>query len=97
MTMMDLVYTVADMWGYKRPTKHVSKNVAYILCSILESVARLTRSKKPPLLNKTRFKFLTLNLDFDISKAKRDLGYAPQINMQEGLRRTKAWLEKTGF
>lgn len=97
MTMMDLVYMVADLWGCKRPAKHIPKNVAYILCNILESFAKITRAKNPPLLNKTRLKFLTLNLDFDISKARTDLGYTPQLNMLEGLRRTKAWMEKTGL
>jgi len=94
MTMIDVVNMVADLWGYKRPDKHVPKNVAYALCSILEFFARATKAKEPPLLNKTRMKFLSLNLDFDISKVKQDLGYRPQINMLEGLRRTKAWMEQ---
>ncbi|MEE8360204.1 MAG: NAD-dependent epimerase/dehydratase family protein [Candidatus Omnitrophota bacterium] len=94
MTMMDVVNMVADLWGCKRPDKHVPKNVAYALCSILEFFAKVTKAKEPPLLNKTRMKFLNLNLDFDISKLKRDLGYSPNIDMLEGLKRTKAWMEQ---
>jgi len=94
MTMMDLAYMVSDLWGYKKPTKHVPKNVAYALCNVLEFFARLTKAKEPPLLNKTRLKFLSLNLDFDITKAKHDLGFSPKIDMLEGLQRTKAWMEK---
>ncbi len=93
MTMMDVVNMVSDMWGFNRPKKHIPKQVAYTLCSILEFFARLTRAKKPPLLNKTRLKFLSLNLDFDIGKIRQELGYTPQVDMKEGLRRTKAWLE----
>lgn len=97
MSMMDVVYMVSDLWGYKRPEKHVPKGVAYGLCHILEFYARLIKAKKPPLVNKTRLKFLSLNLDFDISKIKEDLGYSPQIDMTEGLKRTKTWMEKAGL
>jgi len=51
-------------------------------------------AKEAPLLNKTRLKFLSLNLDFDISKIKADLGYSPKIDMAEGMKRTKAWMDK---
>lgn len=32
----------------------------------------------------------------DIGRARRELGWAPGVAMEEGLRRTWAWLEKTG-
>ena len=96
MTMMDLVYMASDLWGYKRPAKHVPKGFAYCLCGVLEFFARLTKAKEPPLLNKTRLKFLSLNLDFDISKIKDELGYHPKIDMLEGLKKTKRWMEEDG-
>jgi len=94
MTMMDVVNAVSDLWGFKRPTKHVPKRVAYLLCAVMEFFARLANAKEPPLLNKTRLKFLSLNLDFDISKIKEDIGYRSKIDMLEGLKRTKTWMEK---
>jgi nucleoside-diphosphate-sugar epimerase len=97
MTMMDIVYMTSDIWGYKRPDKHLPKGLAYTLCGILEFFAKITKAKKPPLLNKTRLKFLSLNLDFDIEKLKNDIGYRPRIDMEEGLKRTKAWMEKEGI
>jgi len=96
MTMMDLVYMASDLWGYRKPAKHVPKAFAYFLCSVLEFFAKITNAKEPPLLNKTRLKFLSLNLDFDISKIKKDLGYRPKIDMLEGLKRTKQWMEENG-
>ena len=94
MVMMDLVYMVSDLWGYERPTKHVPKIAAYMLCNVMEFFARIANSKKPPLINKTRLKLLSLNLDFDITKAKEELGYRPAVDMEEGLRRTKEWLDQ---
>ncbi len=95
MTMRDVVSMVSDLWGYKRPSKHIPRKVAYGLCNVMEFFAKVTKAKKAPLLNKTRMKFLSLNLDFDISKIRDDIGYNPHIDMMEGLRRTKAWMERT--
>lgn len=94
MTMMDVANMVADVWGYKRPTKHVPKSVAAVLCSVFEFFARLSKTKDAPLLNKTRMKFLSLNLDFDISKIKEELGYRPKMDMLEGFRKTKEWMDQ---
>jgi nucleoside-diphosphate-sugar epimerase len=30
---------------------------------------------------------------FDISAAKRDLGYMPRVTIEEGLKHLKAWLD----
>lgn len=32
---------------------------------------------------------------YDISAAKRDLGYRPEVNVDEGLRRLRDWLQQT--
>ncbi len=93
MTMMDVVYEVSDLWGFERPGKHIPRKLAFTLGSAMEFFARATGAKHPPLLNKTRLKFLSLNLDFDIEKIKKDIGYSPEVDMAEGLKRTRAWME----
>ena len=40
---------------------------------------------EPPLVNKARYKFLGLNLDYSIEKARRVLGYQPPYTTEEGL------------
>ncbi len=62
-----------------------------------ERIARLRGSKTAPMLTKTRIKFLTLNLDFSIQKAQQQLGYAPQVDFQEGIRETLDWLSQEGL
>jgi nucleoside-diphosphate-sugar epimerase len=37
-------------------------------------------------------KFMTLNLDYSIDKAKRELRYDPQVDFQEGIRIALDWL-----
>ncbi len=93
MTLEDLVYKIVDIWKFEKPKKHVPKFLAYLLCNILGGWARLTRAKEPPYITKTRIKFLSLNLDFDITKTRNDLGYVPRISIEEGLKRTKNWME----
>ena len=95
MNIENFIYNIADMWNIKRPEKHVPKPVAYFLCSILEGVARAVKAKNPPLITKTRIKFLSLNLDFDIGKTRKDLRYDPRISIEEGLKRTKEWMDKS--
>lgn len=94
--MQTFIYKVADMWGYDRPEKHIPVAVAKIATSLMEGSAKLFRKKEPPLLTKTRLKFLSLNLEFDISKAKEQLGFENNINIDDGLAITKNWIEESG-
>jgi 2-alkyl-3-oxoalkanoate reductase len=94
MTLEDLIFNIADIWKFEKPYKHVPKFFAYLVCGVLNMLARLTKAKEPPYVTKTRIKFLSLNLDFDISKTRNDLGYIPRVSIEEGLRRTKEWMDK---
>ena len=42
--------------------------------------------KHPPRLTRATIKFMTLNLDYSIAKAKRVLGYRPRVDFQDGIR-----------
>jgi len=92
--METFVFKVADLWGFARPDKHIPVRVAKIATSIMERSARLMRKKEPPLLTKTRLKFLSHNLEFDISKAKKELGFENRVHIDEGLALTKRWMEE---
>ena len=64
--------------------------VASALGATLETVHRLFRLEREPLM--TRFAAAQLSHAewFDISAARRDLGYAPAVTIDEGLRRLAA-------
>lgn len=94
MTLEEFIYKITDIWKLEKPTRRISKSLAYLMCVVLTGIARLKKQKEPPYITKTRIKFLSLNLDFDISKTKNDLGYKPLVSIEEGLRRTRDWLEK---
>jgi nucleoside-diphosphate-sugar epimerase len=54
-------------------------------------IRRATAAGRRPWLTPAQFKFLLLNLDFSIDRAKRELGYDPRVGFDEGLRQTMAW------
>ena len=58
---------------------------------VSEAVAHLRGATEAPRFNSTSLKFLGLNLDFSIEKAKRELGYQPRVTFDDGLRQTMAW------
>jgi dihydroflavonol-4-reductase len=51
---------------------------------------------EPPLYRR-RVDFFTKSRAFDISRARAELGYAPQIGLRDGIRRTLAWYKQAGW
>jgi len=51
----------------------------------IEGLARLLGKTEPPLLTRAVIKFMTLNLDYSIDKAKRLLGYQPRVDFRDGI------------
>ena len=51
---------------------------------------------EPPLYRR-RVDFFTKSRAFDISRARRELGYAPAIRLHEGARRTLDWYRREGW
>ena len=84
----EFIFAIADAFGLGRPTKHVPLAVARVLAATLEAAYRMLGKKEAPLLSKARYKFLGLNLDFSDDKARRILGYDPQIDFAEGMAET---------
>jgi nucleoside-diphosphate-sugar epimerase len=77
----------------KLPPPHRSVPLwqARLLCSLTEGMARLRGAKEAPLLTQAKLKFLGMNLDFSIEKAKRVLGYRPRVGFERGMQETMAW------
>jgi nucleoside-diphosphate-sugar epimerase len=90
-TKQEFVETAAKFAGYPVPTKIVPLGVAKLLAKVLESVWKLLGKKEAPLLSNARIKFLGLNLDYCIDKARRELGYDPQIDYQQAMQETIDW------
>ena len=90
-TKKEFVGTIAQQAGLSAPTRHVPLPVARALAAAMESTWRLLGKKEAPLLSSARIKFLGLNLDYSIEKARRELQYTPHVDFTDGMRRTMDW------
>ena len=84
-TRNEFVGAVADYLEKPRPGC-IPEWLARALVGPIEGLARLRGATEAPMLTRARIKFLTLNLDFSIDKAKKMLGYRPQVDFCDGMR-----------
>ncbi len=87
----DMADALLDAAGLPPIKGHVSAKTAYMAGLIFEFVYKLFNIKKEPPMTRFVAKELATSHWFNISKAKKDLGYYPKISTQEGLKRLKQW------
>lgn len=92
----DFISTVATLSGYPVPRAAVPLGVARFLTTFSENLYRFLGKTEAPLLSNAKFKFMGLNLDFSIEKAKRELGYEPRFTFQQGMTQTIEWFRSEG-
>ncbi|HNW44599.1 MAG TPA: hypothetical protein PKI19_08845, partial [Elusimicrobiales bacterium] len=68
---------------------------AYAAAAVLETAWRLAGIKTEPPLTRFVVQQLTTAHWFNIAAARRDLGYAPAMTIEQGMRRLGEWL-RTG-
>src|SRR5206468_659087 len=85
------VEAVADAMSLPRPTRTPPLWLAYAVTWGAEALARARGAQEAPLFNFTRLKFMGLNLDFSVEKAKRELGYRPRVSFADAMAETMAW------
>lgn len=95
--LWDMVDRILAAGGLPPVRGRVSPGAARLIgigCEKLWGLLRL--SGEPPM---TRFVANELSTAhwFDISAAKRDLGYCPEITIEEGLKRLREWLPASGL
>ena len=66
--------------------------IAYIIC---DRVCRTLGIE--PFLYPRRVEFFYKDRAFDISKAKRLLGFEPKVSLKEGLKKTAQWYQNEGL
>lgn len=87
--------TITAALGLRPPSRiPVPLWLAKGLAGVMEAWARWTGATEAPMLTQARIKFLGLNLDYSIEKAKRELDYRPRVGFDDGMRETLAWFRR---
>jgi nucleoside-diphosphate-sugar epimerase len=76
------------------PLSCLSKSRAWLTGLVLEGVSLFTG--KQPALSRRVVGFWTQNGTYNIDKARTTLGYSPQITLEDGMKKTEAWLREVG-
>lgn len=68
---------------------------ALAAAGLLDRIGELTGLRFP--VSRKNLEFITTGRRFSIEKARRELGYEPEVTLEEGLRRTIAWYRQEGL
>ena len=94
-TKRELVDTIADALGVKRPGIRVPRWLAVIAAWKLEVLGRLLRFE--PILTRSRVMMMADNFGYSIAKARDELGYAPQTDLSDGIATTVRCYREAGL
>ena len=76
--------------------KRISFRTAMAAGWVFEKLHALSGGKGDPRMSRWIVRELTTSHWFDISAARRDLGYEPQVGMAEGMHRLTEWVAEQG-
>lgn len=86
------VEAVAAAMGLPGGKQRVPAWLAKVAVAILKRQMKSALAKgKKPWISPAQFKFINLNLDFSIDKAKKELGYQPKWTFDQAIHETMAW------
>ncbi len=94
-TLQALVALVAEELGVAPPRLHLPVWPVWLAGLACELVCVPLRIEPP--LYRRRVDFYTKSRAFDITRARTELGYRPQVELREGIRRTIAWYRDKGW
>jgi nucleoside-diphosphate-sugar epimerase len=91
----DLINRILACAGVSPVIRSIPVAVAVTAGTVLETIYNLIRtSAEPPMTRFLAHELATAHW-FNISAARRDLGYTPAVSIDEGLRRLEAWLRNS--
>jgi len=96
-SLNELSALIAAEFNVKTPSIHVPYKPMEFLAVCVEKAWKLFKIKSQPPLYKRRVAFFKKSRAFSIDKAKKLLGYMPQIDLKTGIHITADWYIKNGY
>lgn len=94
-TLREFAATIAEALGVRLSRVRIPFAPVYAAAFLCEKACRPLRIE-PPIFRR-RVDFFRKDRAFDISRARRALGYAPRVGLREGIRRTADWYRAQGL
>lgn len=94
-TLRELVALVASELGTRPPRLTIPVWPVWLAGALCE-LACVPLRVEPPLYRR-RVEFFTKSRAFDASRAGRELGFAPRVDLAEGIHRTAVWYREQGM
>jgi nucleoside-diphosphate-sugar epimerase len=88
------IEAIADAMGLPHPHLMPPYWLAWVVTWCYEKIAKVRGRTAAPVFNFTRLKFLGLNLDFSIEKARHELGYRARWSFDDAMVETMDWYKK---
>ena len=88
---------LAKIVGAASPKIVIPYRLAYFAGWVMEKVYGALRIQSRPLLTRMMVELFGTNQGFSIDKARRELGYEPKVDFDEGMTHVETWLRQTGF
>jgi nucleoside-diphosphate-sugar epimerase len=95
-SLAGLAGVLARTIGRPRP-RSIPAAPLWPLAAGLETIYRWAGSRREPILTRSKLQLLTCEYVYDAHKATERLGFTPTVGIDEGARRTVAWLRANGY
>jgi nucleoside-diphosphate-sugar epimerase len=90
LTQEEFLLAIAQELDLAPPRLHIPYYAAYATAGVAERAAKIMRSQEP-LVTRHGITLFGADNRHSIDKARRDLGYAPQVSLREGVRLAATW------
>jgi len=90
-TQKQLWWAIAEEIGTKPPRLHVPYHALYSLAVIAERGFTPNHPQRQPLVTRLGVKLFGGDNRHSIDKARRELGYTPEVSVREGVRLAASW------
>jgi nucleoside-diphosphate-sugar epimerase len=94
LTQKQLLRAIAHEVGANPPRLHIPYHALYAAGYAAERLATLAPSSRRPPITRLGVAFLGTDNRYGIDKARRELGYAPLVDLDEGVRLAARWYRK---
>jgi nucleoside-diphosphate-sugar epimerase len=94
-TQRDFLGAIAAELGAPVPRRRIPYRLGLMLGALAETGGRLLGREEPPPVTRFGIQLLGGENRFDITRARREIGFLPVVDVADGVRRSVEWFRQT--